>query len=129
MGNPAVHEKKGVMRMSKTNCINCGAAKDIDEIKCPFCGTTYLDFTAIDFSSNAPVVCEFVLPTQNKEIVQMVAIPKFNEISCSPVCCDFIGGAYPLHGIYGYDAEVGISFIPLAQKDGTIFKIRREKEA
>ena len=115
--------------MSKTNCINCGAAKDIDEIKCPFCGTTYLDFTAIDFSSNAPVVCEFVLPTTQKDVVQMVAIPKFNEINYSPVCCDFVDGKHLLHAIYSYDAEVGISFIPLAQKDGTIFKIRREKEA
>ena len=29
--------------MSKTNCINCGAAKEVEEIKCPFCGTVYLD--------------------------------------------------------------------------------------
>ena len=35
--------------MSKTNCINCGAAKEAEDLQCPFCGTKYADFTAIDF--------------------------------------------------------------------------------
>lgn len=34
--------------MSKTNCINCGAAKDVDDRTCPFCGTKYADFTTFD---------------------------------------------------------------------------------
>ena len=55
--------------MSKTNCINCGAAKDTNEIKCPFCGTTYLDFTAIDFTKHEPVVCQFVLPFSGKTVM------------------------------------------------------------
>ena len=33
--------------MSKTNCPKCGTAKDVLEIKCPFCGTAFLDMTAI----------------------------------------------------------------------------------
>lgn len=68
--------------MSKTNCINCGAAKDTSEIKCPFCGTTYLDLTAIDFSSGDPVVCQFVLPnnirigdSDGRVIMSMLAVP------------------------------------------------------
>ena len=73
--------------MSKTNCINCGAAKDTAEIRCPFCGTTYLDLTAIDFSSDAPVVCQFVLPEtyqiqgiEGKLVMSMMAIPKLEEM-------------------------------------------------
>ena len=32
----------------KTNCPNCGAVYEADNIKCPYCGTTYIDLTAID---------------------------------------------------------------------------------
>ena len=34
--------------MSKTNCINCGAAKEISDMQCPFCGTKYADFTTFN---------------------------------------------------------------------------------
>jgi len=34
--------------MSKTNCINCGAAKEVSDKFCPFCGTKYADFTTFD---------------------------------------------------------------------------------
>lgn len=34
--------------MSKTNCINCGASKEINDLQCPFCGTKYADLTTFD---------------------------------------------------------------------------------
>ena len=34
--------------MSKTNCINCGAAKEANDLQCPFCGTKYIDLATID---------------------------------------------------------------------------------
>ena len=34
--------------MSKTNCINCGAAKEVTDLQCPFCGTKYADLTTLD---------------------------------------------------------------------------------
>lgn len=34
--------------MSKTNCINCGAAKEVSDLQCPFCGTKYADLTTFD---------------------------------------------------------------------------------
>ena len=41
--------------MSKTNCINCGAAKETSELQCPFCGTRYADFTTFDLMSDEPI--------------------------------------------------------------------------
>ena len=91
--------------MSKTNCINCGAAKDTSEIKCPFCGTTYLDLTAIDFASDDPVVCQFVLPnnirlgdSDGRVIMSMLAVPKLENISMTANTVDVYGGdnPYPL---------------------------------
>lgn len=48
--------------MSKTNCPNCGAAKESAELKCPFCGTTYLDMTAIDLYNHEPLWLKFIGP-------------------------------------------------------------------
>lgn len=113
--------------MSKTNCVNCGSAKDIDEIKCPFCGTTYLDFTAIDFASNEPVVCEFVLPfTKERQIMQMLAIPKLNEISVEPVHCTF-DDPYTtrLSMVESLDMNVEVSFKPISRKN-VLFSIKQE---
>ena len=36
------------------NCINCGAPIESETIKCPYCGTSYFDFTDIDIRS--PVI-------------------------------------------------------------------------
>jgi len=34
--------------MSKTNCVNCGASKEVSDLQCPFCGTKYADLTTFD---------------------------------------------------------------------------------
>lgn len=41
--------------MSKTNCINCGAAKEASDMQCPFCGTKYADLTAIDIMAGRDI--------------------------------------------------------------------------
>lgn len=111
--------------MSKTNCVNCGASKDIEEIKCPFCGTTYLDLTAIDFSSDEPVICDFVMP-YTKDILQMVAIPRLENITVKDEISEFAGfGGIPF--IHNQSAEVGVSFIPIP-RNGILFTRRISKE-
>ena len=107
--------------MSKTNCINCGAAKDIDDIKCPFCGTTYLDLTAIDFASGKPVVCQFVLPSDvrigdsdKRVVMSMLAVPQLDEISQTANRVDIFGGSGKLASfVDSYDVNVGVSFRPV----------------
>ena len=34
--------------MSKTNCVNCGASKEVSDLQCQFCGTKYADLTTFD---------------------------------------------------------------------------------
>lgn len=65
--------------MSKTNCINCGAAKEVTEIKCPFCGTVYLDMTTIDFFHHTPVILKFVDPSRKKAAI-VKAIPAMGQV-------------------------------------------------
>ncbi len=123
--------------MSKTNCINCGAAKDTSEIKCPFCGTTYLDLTAIDFASGDPVVCQFVLPnnirlgdSDGRVIMSMLAVPKLEDISMTANTVDVYGGnsPYPLSRFtQSLDMNVGVSFMPVERRDKSIITLRMEE--
>ena len=115
--------------MSKTNCINCGAAKDTNEIKCPFCGTTYVDLTAIDFSSGDPVVCQFVLPdnirmsdSKTKIIMSMLARPCLEDVSMTTNTTDIYGGwrGAQLSFASSYDINVGVSFKPIQREDKSI---------
>lgn len=122
--------------MSKTNCINCGAAKDTSEIKCPYCGTTYLDLTAIDFSSDDPVVCQFVLPnnirlggSDGRVIMSMLAVPQLEEISQTANTIDIMGygGRRISSFTTGYDINVGVSFRPIERRDKSVITLRVEE--
>lgn len=36
------------------NCPNCGAPYDVELNKCPYCGTSYFDMSAIDMETHEP---------------------------------------------------------------------------
>lgn len=109
--------------MSKTNCVNCGAAKDVDQLKCPFCGTTYLDLTAIDFSSNAPVVCDFVLPG-TRDVLQMVAIPRLESARAWTDDTEICLGVGRRYIASEWKAEFGVTFTPLP-RNGVLFVTKK----
>lgn len=118
--------------MSKTNCINCGAAKDTSEIKCPFCGTTYLDLTAIDFDSEDPVVCQFILPSSikgsdgQKLVMSMLAKPHLEQIEQSNDTVNVYAG-WGTQPIASFVSErhinIGVSFAPITREDGSILTL------
>jgi len=78
----------------RTNCVNCGAAIDIDEQKCPFCGTSYFDLTDIDFTSRDPVALRMKVPCTNgaKAMITMLAMPKFGEFNADTEYVNLYGG-------------------------------------
>ena len=123
--------------MSKTNCINCGAAKDTDEIRCPFCGTTYLDLTAIDFASGKPVVCQFVMPkylqyanSKERVVMSMLAVPILDEISMTNDAIEYTSLHDSMRRYFPaqMNINVGISFKPITQSNGHIFDVRDAKK-
>lgn len=40
--------------MSQRNCPNCGAPYDVGLNKCPYCGTSYFDMSAINIDEREP---------------------------------------------------------------------------
>lgn len=40
--------------MRNRNCPNCGAPYDIELNKCPYCGTSYYDLSALDLTAREP---------------------------------------------------------------------------
>lgn len=40
--------------MHKRNCPNCAAPYDVALNKCPYCGTSYYDLSALDFTTHEP---------------------------------------------------------------------------
>ena len=36
------------------NCPNCAAPLQVEQIKCPYCGTSYIDMSCIDLESHEP---------------------------------------------------------------------------
>ena len=68
--------------MSKTNCINCGAQKEINDTKCPFCGTKYLDMTAYNLFSGDPLYLQMY--NQRGEIVTAKAYVTSTNLNMEP---------------------------------------------
>lgn len=67
--------------MSKTNCINCGAGKEVSDLQCPFCGTKYADLTTFDFMSDEPIYIQ--LKSRNNIITAKAYITN-RELSFHP---------------------------------------------
>lgn len=66
--------------MNKTTCVNCGKTISSDAVKCPHCGTAYLDFTNVNLDGETPCVLRFKIPNDDN-IVQAVARPELGFIS------------------------------------------------
>lgn len=67
--------------MSKTNCINCGAAKEVSDLQCPFCGTRYTDLTVFDPFSDEPI---YIQLKHNGKVVTSKAYISNTRLSLEP---------------------------------------------
>ena len=118
--------------MSKTNCINCGAAKELNETKCPFCGTSYFDFTSIDFSSHEPVACQFRISDDNNRHYKMtmLAKPSFRGCNMRELTEYAVNkfGTPLLKFQAGYEADTDVRFEHIVAPNGTLFTLELEEK-
>ena len=67
--------------MTQKNCLNCGAPYDINENKCPYCGTSYYDLSALDLSNNEPCYLKIKINHDGKNIfITQLVKPSFGEM-------------------------------------------------
>lgn len=60
-----------------TNCINCGAVIEQGASKCPYCNTSYFDFTDIDIDAEKPAMLKL---KYNGYIVETLVLPRLCEV-------------------------------------------------
>ena len=116
--------------MSKTNCINCGAAKEWDAVKCPFCGTTYFDFTSIDFTKQEPVACQFAVPVTHdgktyKGVMTMLARPSFKSMEFEDEIAQITGhyGDPLFQIVQSRSVNSRVEFRHIVAPDGSLCKL------
>ena len=98
--------------MSKTNCVNCGSAKEVTEIVCPFCGTAYFDMADIDLDGRTPCILRLKMPGTNN-LFLMKAIPHMASITFTPHTMEITGlnDSYSRYITGSIDREVKLEFI------------------
>ena len=86
------------VKMSKTNCCNCGAALDIFAPKCAFCGTKNINMTEIDLASGEAANFIFKLPNNIKNMngkevyLSMLAVPVLQTMQMTNDTTSIYGG-------------------------------------
>ena len=68
--------------MTQRNCPNCAAPYDIEFNKCPYCGTSYYDLSALDLSAREPFYLKIKVDMNGRPcyITQLVR-PRMDNIS------------------------------------------------
>lgn len=116
--------------MKKTNCPNCAAPIDPEKSKCPYCGTTFLDFSAIDLEEGKPIFLKIRMksPISNQWlIITQKAIPKLEtiEIEEEPVYA-YAGGRVYARFTKSRSMTTGLSFMAVEDENGSLTRIEVE---
>ena len=116
--------------MKGRNCPNCGAVYEINKNKCPYCGTSYYDMSAIDFTNGEPFYLKIRtnLNGQSAYITQLVK-PSLETIEITSETVDYYGGL-PSTKLFSYESNRGvttnISFRGITDKNGNLFTVSVE---
>lgn len=88
--------------MSQRNCPNCGAPYDVGLNKCPYCGTSYYDLSALDLTAREPFYLKIKteLNGQSCYITQLVRYKPDMSIEISSENVDYYGNYECLIGTF-----------------------------
>lgn len=111
--------------MSKTtNCLNCGAPFDTDKEKCPYCGTSYYDMSAIDINNDKPFMLKIKMGSMY--VTQLVRVSpdiSFDITSDTVDCINDLG--VPLQRFCtNQSLNINMMFEAVPRKDNTLFTVR-----
>lgn len=111
------------------NCPNCGAPYDLNQDKCPYCGTLYFDLSAIDFMDNRPIFLKVrTVMSGHPSTMTMKVVPELGgmELSCDRDD-DYVLGRRSCAIPRSVDMSMSISFRAVPMSDGRLCKIRAEQ--
>lgn len=112
--------------MSKSkNCPNCSAPYDIEENKCPYCGTIYFDMSIIDFDNQEPFYLK--IKSHGLCFTQLV-VPKADDLTMT-ISEDT---TYVTNGkmnkissfVSNKTASINVSFEAVVDKQGTLIRVK-----
>lgn len=72
--------------MQKRNCPNCAAPYDVLLSKCPYCGTSYFDLSAIDLTGGEPIYLKLKIKIGNTDCIITQLVKPSCDISIN---CEF----------------------------------------
>jgi hypothetical protein len=113
------------------NCLNCGAPFEAEEEKCPYCGTSYYDMSALDIYSNKPFMLKIKTKMNGADcyITQLVRVlPDMNiEFSAETVDCTDALGCCVSSLTTGYSCTTNLTFQAVPRKDGSLCIVKMEE--
>lgn len=88
--------------MSQRNCPNCGAPYDMGLNKCPYCGTSYYDLSALDLTAREPFYLKIKTEMNGMPcyITQLVRYKPDMSIEISSDTVDYYGNYGCLIGTF-----------------------------
>ena len=114
--------------MEGRNCPNCGAPYDMNLTKCPYCGTSYFDLTAIDLMDNEPI---YLKVRDGNLVLTELARPH-----CTGITAEVDSTYYGVDGLdgkplYGLKPEtnitLGIEFKAVSNSEGHLFYLQKNE--
>ena len=111
-------------KMKSRNCPNCGAPYDINEYKCPYCGTLYLDLSMIDFDNQIPF---FLSIKKDGMIITQKVLPQTAafEMNEDAVYATSVHGNKLMSFPVNRSLETNIQFIAIPMKDNDLIYMRK----
>ena len=110
--------------MSKTNCPNCGAPLELNQYRCSYCGTLYLDLSMINFDNQEPF---FLTIKQNGMIITQKVLPQTAEFEMNEdtIYATSGRGNKLISFLANKSLETNIQFVAIPMKDGDLAYMRK----
>ena len=107
------------------NCPNCGAPFELNEYKCPYCGTLYLDLSMIDFDNRTPI---FLSIKRNVYLITQKVLPQTADFEISSDEVYAACGGNKLHSfIRSRTLETSIQFIAISDKHNSLCTVIKKE--
>lgn len=114
--------------MKGRNCPNCGAVYEINKNKCPYCGTSYYDMSAVDFESGEPFYLKIRTNMNGQQVcITQLVKPILNTIEMQTDTVDcYVHNDKVASYISNRSLTTNINFIGISDQNGNLMTMTVE---